>query len=95
MLEFKRFETAAITISGIELAEKVQKNISSRRERCQPDPQLLQTSGTLCWPPEATANSFQWRSHAFAEFAPEPNQRQERILRGCVSCARSFVCRIG
>src|SRR4051812_12500444 len=42
-------ETAAIRISGIELAEKIRK-LSSRRESCRPDPELLQTFGRLCWP---------------------------------------------
>src|SRR3954453_15480143 len=46
MLGFKQFETAAITISGIELAEKIRK-ISSRQESYRADPELLQTFGPL------------------------------------------------
>jgi len=51
MLGFKRFETATITISGIELAEKI-RNSSSTLETCRADLQLLRMFGQLFSPPE-------------------------------------------
>jgi transposase-like protein len=51
MLGFKRFDSATVTISGIELVQKI-KNISLRPAHwVAPQPQC-RNYGTPCWPPD-------------------------------------------
>jgi hypothetical protein len=56
MLGFKRFETAAIMISGIELAEKIRKD-QFKTESYQADPKRFQRFGRLSWLPDLSASS--------------------------------------
>jgi hypothetical protein len=49
MLGFKRFDTAAVTISGIELAAKIRKH-QSKSPNCPADRRRFQQSEQL-WPP--------------------------------------------
>jgi hypothetical protein len=72
MIGFKRFETATIMISSIELAQKF-GNSSSTLETCRADLQLLLMFGQLFSPPErSVVLSNRGRFSARAEFAPEP-----------------------
>ena len=48
MLGFKRFETAAVTIRGIELAEKIKKNQFNLRPLTKKEVPL-QSSGRRSW----------------------------------------------
>lgn len=54
MLGFKRFETAAITISGIELAGKIRKH-QFKTETLAGRPKPLQRFGPLSWLPDIPA----------------------------------------
>jgi hypothetical protein len=71
MIGFKRFDNAAVTISGIELVQKKFRSVSLRPANCvAPQPQR-RNFGTLCWPPDP---KFQ-KSKAHrprTNFSPEP-----------------------
>jgi hypothetical protein len=70
MLGFKRFETATITISGIELAEKIQKHqfmTGNLPGKPAPAPDIWAAILAAC-----PIDFFPiTRSRALAEFAPE------------------------
>jgi transposase-like protein len=52
MLGFKRFDTATITIRGLELAEKIKRKLSSRSESWRADRRHRRQFGRLFWPPD-------------------------------------------
>ena len=72
MLGFKRFETAAITISGIELAEKIRKH-QFKTGKLPADPELLQTFWAAMLARLAGPwILLKWPIARSAEFAPKP-----------------------
>ena len=60
MLGFKRFDTATITISGIELAGKIKK-AQFKTGRLRVDRPQRRQSGRLFWPPKALETTHNLR----------------------------------
>ena len=58
MLGFKRFDTAAVTIMGIELAEKIKKDQSQNRKA---DWEHQQTAPEIWGSGSRRLRSFDWR----------------------------------
>jgi hypothetical protein len=72
MLGFKRFETATITISGIELAEKIRKH-QFKTGKLSGRPTTAPDIWRLFWLPDAIRSRIlSHLTHALSEFAPEP-----------------------
>jgi transposase-like protein len=85
MLGFKRFDHAAITISGIELAEKIKK-ASSKSASSGIGQQRCRNSGVQRSPLDhitGTENANPSQPRLLPEFAPQPN-RERSAAKGAV-----------
>ena len=71
MLGFKRFETAAVTIRGIELAEKIKKHQFNLRPLIG-KAATLRKCGPGSWQPELWKHHSPDKNIHLIEIAPEP-----------------------
>jgi hypothetical protein len=78
MLGFKRFVTAAVTIRGIELAEKIKKQQFNLKPLTGKQPPLRKF-GPRSWPLEST-KPLARQIHTLNKIAPEPMGGSARIL---------------
>jgi transposase-like protein len=95
MLGFKRFDTATITISGIELAEK-SRRLNSRRENWRVDRPQRRQSGWLFWPPKAIETTHNLRAASIIKNLHQnhldyvPNQPRQKAVEYAISNGFGF-----